>query len=137
MKEEVLEKLRVMTEDNKEVFLTKVIESAIRLEEFLKNKEHSTKTIDAMSENTVDEIVNIIHEQVRSLQVENESLKKEMSKLKQQVESIDSLKSEVAILKTELSKEKAKMAEVLKEKAENDKKLEKMQLYWERHVARS
>ncbi|MCI4624862.1 MAG: guanine nucleotide-binding protein subunit gamma [Candidatus Magnetoovum sp. WYHC-5] len=133
---EIIQKIRTMSEERRNNVFTRILENAHKLDDFFKNKSVSIEKAKVASQKTTDEILSMVQKNLYNLQAENDSLRGELKKLKQQVDSVDKLKREIVTLNNELSRERAKMAEVIKEKAENDKKLEKMQLYWEKHVAR-
>ncbi len=133
---EIIQKIRTMSEERRNNVFIRILENAHKLDDFFKNKSVSIEKAKVASQKTTDEILSMVQKNLYNLQAENDSLRGELKKLKQQVDSVDKLKREIVTLNNELSRERAKMAEVIKEKAENDKKLEKMQLYWEKHVAR-
>ncbi len=120
------------SEAEKSSILEKILTSIQEVDSVFEAKKASSEELMEQSDKKGEDVVRILNGHIRRLETEKAELNMEIQELKESFSAIDEVKEQITTLHGELENTRAVAERALKEKADAEQKLVKIQEQWEK-----
>ncbi|MBC8414504.1 hypothetical protein H8E50_12680 [bacterium] len=120
--------------DEKDALLKDILNWAVKVEPVFEGKKTEVKALEEESITAEENVIKLLNGHIRRLESEKAELNMEMQEIREEWEQSKKIKDEITFLADELEKTRAVAETALKEKADADEKLIKIQEQWEKII---